>query len=358
MATRERSPGKDHRLSRIENCRARETSRSRTSCIAAGGWSHEIYLFYANWNEDGRAMRQGFCLRKDPGAGLLRELSESPRAVSRHQGARSDARTDAESLLVRGRSIAARRAILRDGKSRGRGSRIHGRAPESSSMPRLRSAESCRRASSRRSRRCTTSIGAPPGLDFIGVPGGGKDFVLREIAKWESLINQSIRKPEPVLTELLMWLKANAPEAKRLAFVHGAYRTGNLIIKDDAIAAVIDWELQVIGDPMYDVAYVLSDLNREGSPLLSCVVEREFFHRLLPAAHRHRDRSRGLPLLRHALHDAQHGVLAERVGTLCGGPQQGSAPRAHDLLGAGGSRHGGQGARLLTSEALRGDVRC
>ena len=28
---------------------------------------------------------------------------------------------------------------------------------------------------------------------------------------------------------------------------------------------------------MYDVAYVLSDLNREGSPLLSCVVDRQFF---------------------------------------------------------------------------------
>jgi aminoglycoside phosphotransferase (APT) family kinase protein len=74
-----------------------------------------------------------------------------------------------------------------------------------------------------------------------------------------------------------MWLKAHAPKTQRLAFVHGAYRTGNLMIKDDLISAIIDWELQVIGDPMYDVAYVLSDLNREGSPLLSCVVEREFF---------------------------------------------------------------------------------
>ena len=88
---------------------------------------------------------------------------------------------------------------------------------------------------------------------------------------------ESARKPEPVLTELLMWLKANAPEAQRLAFVHGAYRTGNLIVHYDAIASIIDWELQVIGDPMYDVAYVLSDLNREGSPLLSCLVERDFF---------------------------------------------------------------------------------
>ncbi len=115
------------------------------------------------------------------------------------------------------------------------------------------------------------------GLGFIGVPELGRNFALKEIGKWETLIEMSISKPEPVLTELLAWLKANAPETRRLAFVHGAYRSGNLIIRDDAIAAIIDWELQVIGDPMYDVAYVLSDLNREGSPLLSCVVEREFF---------------------------------------------------------------------------------
>src|SRR6516162_1061283 len=41
----------------------------------AGGWSHEIYTFYANWRQGGRQMRQGFCVRKDPGCGLLRNLS-------------------------------------------------------------------------------------------------------------------------------------------------------------------------------------------------------------------------------------------------------------------------------------------
>jgi aminoglycoside phosphotransferase (APT) family kinase protein len=80
-----------------------------------------------------------------------------------------------------------------------------------------------------------------------------------------------------VLAEIIAWLKANAPEAQRLAFVHGAYRTGNLILHEDRVAAILDWELEVIGDPMYDVAYVLSDLNREGTPLLSYVVDREFF---------------------------------------------------------------------------------
>ena len=46
----------------------------------------------------------------------------------------------------------------------------------------------------------------------------------------------------------------------------------------------LDWELQVLGDPMYDVAYVLSDLNREGPPLLSNLVARDDFFRDYEAA--------------------------------------------------------------------------
>src|SRR5260370_11810876 len=58
------------------------------------------------------------------------------------------------------------------------------------------------------------------GLDFIGVPGDGKDFALREIAKWESLIDPSIRKPRPVLTALLPCLTAHPPQTRRRPFVH------------------------------------------------------------------------------------------------------------------------------------------
>ena len=52
-----------------------------------------------------------------------------------------------------------------------------------------------------------------------------------------------------------------------------------MLIDDDRVSAVLDWETQVIGDPMYDVAYVLSDLNREGTDLLSNLVERDDFFR-------------------------------------------------------------------------------
>ncbi len=243
---------------------------------SAGGWSHEIYTFYANWRQEGRQMRQGFCLRKDPGFGLLRNLS------SLHEQFR----------VIKALELTAAptpRAYWYEDDPALLGGpffvmeKVEGEAPNPwSKAGKSFYAEAAERGALPRS--FVEALASlhnldwkAAGLDFIGVPAEGRDFARREIAKWESLINQSIRKPEPALTELLMWLKENAPEVQRLAFVHGAYRTGNLMIRDDAVSAIIDWELQVIGDPMYDVAYVLSDLNREGSPLLSCVVERNFF---------------------------------------------------------------------------------
>ena len=84
--------------------------------------------------------------------------------------------------------------------------------------------------------------------------------------------------------EARSWLEANAPATDRVTFVHGAYRTGNLLIDDDRVSAVLDWELQVIGDPMYDVAYVLTELNREGTKLLSNLVPPDLFCETYEAA--------------------------------------------------------------------------
>jgi aminoglycoside phosphotransferase (APT) family kinase protein len=242
----------------------------------AGGWSHEIYSFYGHWQEGGREITRGFCLRKDPGVGLLRELSSLEeqyrvlRALEPTPVPSPKAYWYEEDPTLLGGPFFVME-------------KVEGEAPN----PWSRAGKQYYAAAAARGRLPASFVEAlatlhtldwrAAGLDFLGVPEPGRAFALREVAKWESLIRQSRPKPEPVLTEVLMWLKANAPATQRLAFVHGAYRTGNLIVQDDAIAAVIDWELPVIGDPMYDVAYVLSDLNREGSPLLSCVVERDLF---------------------------------------------------------------------------------
>jgi aminoglycoside phosphotransferase (APT) family kinase protein len=242
----------------------------------AVGWSHEIFVFYANWSEDGRPVRRGFCLRKDPGTGLLRELSSLKEQFLVIKALEPTAAPtpkvywlEEDPSLIGGPFLVMEKVEGEATNPWSRaGKQFYAEAAKRGKLPRsfVEALASLHNLDWRAA-----------GLDFIGVPGPGKDFALREIAKWESLIHESSKKPEPILSEVIMWLKANAPPVQRLAFVHGAYRTGNLMIKDDAIAAIIDWELQVIGDPMYDVAYVLSDLNREGSPLLSCVVERDFF---------------------------------------------------------------------------------
>lgn len=242
----------------------------------AVGYSHVIYVFYANWTEQGRATRQGFCLRLDSGTSLLREISslaEQFRVLKALEP--TPAPTPKAYWLERDPSLLGGPFLVME--------KIEGEATN----PWSRAGKQYYAEAAKRGKLPRSFVEAlaslhnldwrTAGLDFLGVPRPGKDFARREIAKWEHLIAESNHKPEPVLTEVIMWLKANAPEVQRLAFVHGAYRTGNLMIKDDEISAIIDWELQVIGDPMYDIAYVLSDLNREGSPLLSCVVERDFF---------------------------------------------------------------------------------
>ena len=117
------------------------------------------------------------------------------------------------------------------------------------------------------------------GLDLLGVPEPGDGFARGEIAKWRALMDSTGVDPDPVLVDLICWLEANAPATERLTLVHGAYRTGNLLIDEDRVSAVLDWETEVIGDPMYDVAYVLSPLNREGTELLSNLVDRDDFYR-------------------------------------------------------------------------------
>ncbi len=176
------------------------------------------------------------------------------------------------------------------------------------------------------------------GLTFLGVPEPGTGFVRREIAKWRELIDVSDAAPEPILSDLICWLETHAPQSDRVTLVHGAYRTGNLLIDNDRVSAVLDWELQVLGDPMYDVAYVLSDLNREGTPLLSNLVERDAFFRdyetqtgfaIDEAACRYYDALYAMRSI--AFWMSASGLVRER-------PQQRSAVGAHGVVGTGGAR--------------------
>lgn len=62
--------------------------------------------------------------------------------------------------------------------------------------------------------------------------------------------------PSPTFSFGARWLERHAPpEPERLTVVHSDIRTGNIVVGDDGLRAVLDWETARIGDPVEDVAW-------------------------------------------------------------------------------------------------------
>jgi aminoglycoside phosphotransferase (APT) family kinase protein len=243
------------------------------------GWSHETVLFDAAWRADGEPVSRGFVLRRDPGNSLLRHLSDLRVQFDvltglRHTGVPAPAGYwfEAADEDLGGPLLVMEKVpgVCPSPWNR-RGREFYEAAAARGVLPGsfTRALAAVHRADWQAA-----------GLDLLGVPAAGtNEFALREIARWRGLLDTVEVEPEPVVADLLHWLEANAPVTEHVTLVHGSYRTGNLLVHDDEISAVLDWETPAIGDPMYDVAYVLSDLNRGGSGLLSCLVEPDQFAR-------------------------------------------------------------------------------
>ncbi|HJU29389.1 MAG TPA: phosphotransferase family protein [Candidatus Binataceae bacterium] len=60
----------------------------------------------------------------------------------------------------------------------------------------------------------------------------------------------------PALDLALRWAEENAPRRRRHTVVHGDFRTGNLIVGEEGIRCVLDWELAQTGDPMQDLGWL------------------------------------------------------------------------------------------------------
>jgi aminoglycoside phosphotransferase (APT) family kinase protein len=63
------------------------------------------------------------------------------------------------------------------------------------------------------------------------------------------------------------WLLAHRPPLATDALVHGDLRMGNLIVGPTGLAAVIDWEILHVGDPLEDLAWLCLKAWRFGEPL-------------------------------------------------------------------------------------------
>jgi aminoglycoside phosphotransferase (APT) family kinase protein len=104
-------------------------------------------------------------------------------------------------------------------------------------------------------------------LPDSALPGAGEpgSAAQRELARWVPGIEASARfAADPVLRYAREWLQVNEPPASPPTLVHGDYRMGNLVLAEGRIAAVLDWELARVGDPLLDVATVCAPPLRAG----------------------------------------------------------------------------------------------
>ncbi len=100
-------------------------------------------------------------------------------------------------------------------------------------------------------------------LDPAQVPGVSEtDDVTTYRAAYEYVEDTS-----PTFERTFEWLASNPRSSGRRTLVHGDLRMGNLIVDQSGLAAVIDWELMHLGDPVEDLAWFCVKAWRFGSPL-------------------------------------------------------------------------------------------
>jgi aminoglycoside phosphotransferase (APT) family kinase protein len=112
-------------------------------------------------------------------------------------------------------------------------------------------------------------------LDFLGAPRAGTDAASRELARWEGYITRAGGPPRPILTDAILWLRRVLPTTDAITLVHGDYRTGNFLVADGRIAAILDWEMVHLGDPMEDLGWACMTLWRGESPFMCHLLDRE-----------------------------------------------------------------------------------
>lgn len=88
----------------------------------------------------------------------------------------------------------------------------------------------------------------------LGDLGRREAYVERQLSRWQRQWDATRDGDVPEMDELHARLAASVPEQGPATIVHGDYRLDNCLLgADGAIAAVLDWELCTLGDPMADL---------------------------------------------------------------------------------------------------------
>ncbi|MBW8486125.1 phosphotransferase family protein [Actinomadura parmotrematis] len=107
------------------------------------------------------------------------------------------------------------------------------------------------------------------GLGDFGKPEG---FLERQVGRWTAELDsygELAGYPGPDIPELARvsaWLQDNRPTTWRPGVMHGDYHLANLMYSYDGpqVAAIVDWEMCTIGDPLLDLGWLLATWPEQG----------------------------------------------------------------------------------------------
>jgi aminoglycoside phosphotransferase (APT) family kinase protein len=102
------------------------------------------------------------------------------------------------------------------------------------------------------------------GLEGFGNPD---NYLGRQVSRWRSQLESYGEYPDwpgpkriPGAEKVARWLQAHQPGGFEPGIIHGDYHFGNVMYRHDGpeLAAIVEWELTTIGDPLLDLGWLLA----------------------------------------------------------------------------------------------------
>ena len=102
------------------------------------------------------------------------------------------------------------------------------------------------------------------GLEGFGKPDG---FLERQVDRWLAHLARNDCRDLPGTEATAAWLRDHIPSTYEPGIIHGDYQFANVMFAHGAparLAAIVDWEMTTIGDPLLDLGWVTNGWPREG----------------------------------------------------------------------------------------------
>ena len=124
----------------------------------------------------------------------------------------------------------------------------------------------------------------------LGDLGRHEGYVSRQLKRWSGQWEKSKTRELPLVEQVHQQLLGAIPEQTETSIVHGDYRLDNVIFSPlGEVAAVVDWELCTLGDPLADLGLLMvywAEPSDQDIPLFRpATVEPGFPSRVELAAH-------------------------------------------------------------------------